>query len=133
MAISTFFCCSLNFFPAGQTSDPMPVRDEIESLSGDDDGCAEVTPEELPIAQPRKKRKVDRGIVPSKEERASERFLRSLLGHECPCKRKRCLQQFAAPDLFSRLQTYRENWYGMHKLDQDAAASCWKNMMDVWT
>lgn len=124
---------SLNVLAAGQTSAPMPVRDEIGSLSGDDDECcAEGTPEELLIAQPRKKRKV-RVAGPTKEARASENFLRSLLGHECSCKRKRCLQQFAAPELFSKLQSYRKNWYGMHKLDQDAAAPCLKSMMDVWT
>ncbi|CAK9057629.1 FO synthase subunit 1 [Durusdinium trenchii] len=52
-------------------------------------------------------------------DKSSETFLRSLLGKECPRKKKTCLQQFIEPTKSNDLLEYRKHYFELHKLDQD--------------
>lgn len=107
--------------PSQCRADPMPLNNSIDCVSGGE--TDEETPKELPPIRPARKKRRTGSVKsqPSLTERLSETFLRSLLGRQCQCKRKTCLQQFVAPDLFQKLRDHREHWYGLHKLDQDAA------------
>ena len=111
---------------AARTPAPMPIKCSIEKLS-DDEGPPE-TPKESPCQRPTKRRRVAKNPQPSKQEMMTERFLRSILGRQCPCKRKTCLQQFTEPGLFSRLQDLRQHWYSLHKLDQDSTVTSLRNI-----
>lgn len=100
-------------------ADPTPLSRVIECVSGGESD--EETPKSLPSQPTRKKRRIGSKSQPTVEERSSEQFLRSLLGRQCTCRRKTCLQQFVAPNLFKKLRDHREYWFSLHKLDQDAA------------
>ena len=104
------FCC------AARTSAPMPVDRVIRTLSSDSEK-EPVAPKE-PVQRPQKRRRA-KSSVPQTEGRSSEKSLRALLGRECKCKRKNCLQQFVPAKDFQCLLEYRQNWFDLHKLDQD--------------
>ena len=97
----------------------MPKADAVCSLSSDSghEATEGPAPKESQ-GRPSKKRKVTQASDPV--DKSSELYLRSLLGKQCPCSKKTCLQQFVEPELFERLKSYRENWFDLGKLDQDA-------------
>ena len=91
----------------------MPVASVVETLSDDD---AEADAPKEPGTSSSKKRRLSR---PSREEKTTEEHLRSVLGRECWCSKKRCLQQFIEPAKFSSLLEYIRHWHQLHKMDQD--------------
>ena len=104
-------------FGAERESALMPKTDAVCSLSSDSEHEARegpATPKESQ-SHPAKKRKVSESV-----DKSSELYLRSLLGKQCSCSKKTCLQQFVEPALFERLKSYREHWFDLGKLDQDA-------------
>ena len=112
------FCC------AARTSAPMPVDRVISTVSSDSEK-EPVAPKET-VRRPRKRRRA-KSSVPQTDDRSSEKSLRALLGRECKCKRKNCLQQFVPAEDFQGLLEYRKNWFDLHKLDQDNYVSVRKN------
>ena len=94
------FCC------AARTSAPMPVDRVISTVSSDS--------EKEPVRRPQKRRRA-KSSVPQTDDRSSEKSLRALLGRECKCKRKNCLQQFVPAEDFQCLLEYRKNWFDLHK------------------
>ena len=98
----------------------MPKTDAVCSLSSESEHEARevsATPKESQ-GHPAKKRKVAQR--PDPVDKVSELYLRSLLGKQCTCSKKTCLQQFIEPALFKRMMKYREHWFDLGKLDQDA-------------
>ena len=110
------FCC------AARMSAPMPVDRVISTVSSDS--------EKEPVRRPQKRRRA-KSSVPQTDDRSSEKSLRALLGRECKCKRKNCLQQFVPAEDFQCLLEYRKNWFDLHKRSRQLCF-CEKNAEHFW-
>ena len=105
---------------AGRESAVMPLNDSIQAVSSESEQNEEPkAPEDAMSSPARKKRKLEASSKPEQVDKTTEMYLRSLLGRQCPCKKKTCLQQFVAPEHFEPLRSYREYWLDLGKLDQD--------------
>lgn len=93
----------------------MPSSQTIDALSGSDESA----PEQGPAPRIKKRKRGDPAPVDFKSEGA----LRMLLGKQRPCKKKTCLQQFSAPEIFGKLTQYRGHWFDLEKMDQDNFAT----------
>ena len=101
----------------------MPLSNVISTVSsGSETEAVSKKPEAKPTpkSEPRESRKRCRGDRSSQEERSTERFLRSVIGHKCGCKKHNCLEKFLDREVFESLQSYRAYYYDLHKLDQDS-------------
>lgn len=104
----------------------MPVDCVISAWSSDSDSVKEQVAPKEPVPRAQKRRR-SKASVPQTDDRASEQSLRALLGRECKCKRKNCLQQFVPAKDFQSLLDYRKHWFDLHKLDQDSYVSVRKD------
>lgn len=96
-------CCACSLMPL------KAVVDESESEASLD-------------LEPRPGASRKRKAAPERVDKSTETFLRSLLGKQCPCKKKTCMQQFIEPKHFESLMAYRKHWFELEKLDQDNLA-----------
>ncbi|CAK9006060.1 unnamed protein product [Durusdinium trenchii] len=97
----------------------MPKAFSVERLSSESSDSDAGQQEGQQSAPAAKRRRVqDKTDI----DKASEAYLRSLIGKQCPCKKRECLLQFAEPSKFAALAEYRSHWLDLEKLDQDTFA-----------
>ena len=92
----------------------------VATLSPDPDSFDSDEP--LPPQQScRRKRKAK--CMETPPSKSSEVNLRAMLGNpRCHCKRG-CLSKFSGSEEFAQLKSWRLEWEGFHKLDQDQVVS----------
>lgn len=98
----------------------MPV-DDVVALSASD-GEEPLIPEPPPLRQQKRKRSfagVSIGEQQGKKSVDPEIRLGQLLGSRCKCKKRDCFREFSEKDIFSKLLKYRNEYFSLHKLDQD--------------
>ena len=94
---------------------------QVDALSSDDDAAAGPCAG-LPrkVAKAKRKRGQSDGAHEQEPAAVSQvSKLREMLGNpKCHCKQG-CLQLFVEDPAFTELVKFRDDWSGMHKLDQD--------------
>ena len=92
----------------------------VATLSSESDGFDSDGPPPAKQGCSRKRKARSTETPPSK---SSEVNLRAMLGKpKCHCKRG-CLSKFSGSEEFAELKSWRLEWGGFHKLDQDQVVS----------
>ena len=102
----------------------MPLDNVIREVSSGSDTELVAAPKEPARPAKRRRRQKSAPVAEPREVKSSAKFLRSILGRECSCKKRDCLQQFIPEEDFQSLLEYRRHWCDLLKLDQDSYASC---------
>ncbi len=67
----------------------------------------------------KRKRRRATELPPMKERLTSESYLKATLGKKCFKCKQNCMGRFATDEKLAELQTFRDHWVSLNKLDQD--------------